>query len=196
VASGGLADCYGITRQQTTGFYPTLRDTPNSGYRFILDIGELITLGGLSRGHHDIIIRAGDISGQVANIDEIPVNFFCIEDFVNFDSIGDIEIGEGPTLVGGTVNAHGWALDLDEVSTVQVLIDGVLRANAGYGFPRPGVTLLYPSFPDSLGPGWMYLLDTTTLTNGDHTLGIVVIDELGTPTFIGERHFTVFNPIH
>jgi N-acetylmuramoyl-L-alanine amidase len=196
VATGGLSDCYGITLHQTTGFYPTLRDTPNSGYRFILDIGELITNEGLSRGHHDIIIRAGDISGQIANIDEMPVNFFCIEDFVNFDSIGDIEVGEGPMLVSGTVNAHGWALDLEEGDSVRVLIDGVFRDNASYGFARPGVTLLYPSFPDSLGPGWMYLLDTTTLTNGHHTLGIEVVDELGTATFIGERRFKVFNPIH
>ena len=70
----------------------------------------------------------------------------------------------------------------------------MLKANASYGLPRPGVTQLYPSFPDSFAPGWAYLLDTTTLTNGDHTLGVEVQDELGTRTFIGERHFKVFNP--
>lgn len=196
VNAGGLADCYGLTRHETTGFYPTLPDTPNSGYRFVLDIGELITDLGLSRGAHDIIIRAGDISGQVANIDEIPVNFFCLEDFTNFDSIGDIEIGEGPNLIGGTVNVHGWALDVEGVARVRILVDGVFRANASYGFARPGVTMLHPSFPDSLAPGWAFLLDTTTLTNGNHTVGVVVEDDLGTLTFIGERHFTVFNPVH
>jgi N-acetylmuramoyl-L-alanine amidase len=194
VAAGGLADCYGFTRHETTGFYPTLRDTPNSGYRFVLDIGDLIA-NGLSRGAHDIIIRAGDISGQVSNIDEIPVNFFCLEDFTNFDSFGDIEIGEGPNLVGGTVNVHGWALDLEFVSAVRILVDGVFHATASYGFANPGVTLLYPSFPNSLGPGYAYLLDTTSLSNGNHTLGVEVQDNLGTRTFIGERHFTVFNPL-
>ena len=198
IAAGGLTDCYGITRHETSGFYPTLADTPHSGYRFILDIGDLIVNKGLSIGHHDIIIRAGDISGQQTNIDEIPVNFFCIEDFVNFDSIGDIEIGEGPILVGGTTNIHGWALDIEGVQTVRILIDGVFKANATYGFPRPGVTLLYPSFPDSNLPGFQYLLDTTTLTNGDHTVGVEVVDAIpgvNTRTLIGERHFRVFNPI-
>jgi hypothetical protein len=195
VSAGGLADCYGITRHETTGFYPTLRDTPNSGYRFIIDVGELITDFGLSRGHHDIIIRAGDISGQQTNIDEMPVNFFCIEDFVNFDSIGDLEIGEGPVLVGGTVNIHGWALDIEPVTAVRILIDGVFVANATYGFARPGVTMLYPSFPNSNLPGYQYLLDTTVLTNGEHTVGVEVQDNIGTRTFIGERRFTVFNPV-
>jgi len=193
VAAGGLVDCYGINRHETTGFFPSLPDTPSSGFRFVLDIGELID-GGISRGHHDIIIRAGDISGQQYNIAEIPVNVFCIEDFVNLDSIGDIEVGDAPGIHGGTVNVHGWALDAEGVSTVRILIDGVFKANASYGFARPGVTLLYPSFPNSLAPAWMYLLDTTTLTNGPHTLGVEVRDIPGTPTFIGERHFQVFNP--
>lgn len=194
-AAGGLTDCYGITRHQSTGFFPTLADTPSSGFRFVLDIGKLITDFGLTRGHHDIIIRAGDISGQQWNIDEMPVTFFCVEDFINFDSFGDIEIGDGPNLFGGTVNVHGWALDFEGVAAVRILIDGVFRANATYGFARPGVTALYPSFPNSALPGWMFLLDTTTVTNGEHTLGVEVQDTIGTRTFIGERRLTVFNPV-
>jgi hypothetical protein len=72
----------------------------------------------------------------------------------------------------------------------------VFVANASYGFANPGVTLLHPSFPNSAAPGWAYLLDTRTLTNGNHALGVEVQDNLGTRTFIGERHFTVFNPLH
>jgi hypothetical protein len=198
IAAGGLTDCYGITRHQDSGFFPTLPDTPNSGYRFVLDIGQLITNGGLTIGPHDIIIRAGDISGQQTNIDEIPVNFSCIEDFTNFDSFGDVVVGDGPFLVGGTTNVNGWALDVEGVQTVRILIDGVFVANAAYGFARPGVTQLYPSFPDSNLPGFQYLLDTTQLTNGDHTVGVEVEDSIlgvNTRTLIGERHFRVFNPV-
>jgi N-acetylmuramoyl-L-alanine amidase len=194
VNAGGLADCYGITRHQSTGFFPTLPDTPNSGFRFVLDIGDLITNQGLSLGPHDVIVRVGDLSGQVSNIAEMPVNMFCAEDFTNLTSIGDIEIGDGPDLVGGAVELHGWALDFEGVDLVRLLIDGQFLTNAPYGFARPGVEMLYPSFPDSVFPGWMYLLDTTTLGNGDHRLGVEVVDLLGTATFIGERGFTVFNP--
>jgi N-acetylmuramoyl-L-alanine amidase len=194
VAAGGLTDCYGITQNATTKLYPTLADTPNSGYRFVLDIGEMITTLGLALGQHDIIIRAGDISGQQTNIAEIPVNFYCAEDFTNLDSFGDIVVGEGPFIVSGTVNVNGWALDFEGVSLVRVLVDGIFRANATYGFAKPPTTMLHPSFPNSALPGWQYLLDTTTLTNGDHTLGIEVQDLFGTRTFIGERRFRVLNP--
>jgi len=193
VVAGGLADCYGITRHETTTFYPTLADTPNSGYRFVVDIGDLISNKGLSLGPHDVIIRVGDLAGQQTNIAELPMNFFCLENFTNFDSIGDIEVGDGPKRVSGTVNVHGWALDIEGVVTVRILVDGAFRANATYGFARPGVTMLYPSFPQSAAPGYQYLLDTTALTNGPHTLGVEVQDEIGTRTFIGERHFLVFN---
>jgi N-acetylmuramoyl-L-alanine amidase len=195
VAAGGLADCYGITRHETSTFYPTLADTPNSGYRFLLDLGDLITRLGISEGQHEIIVRSGDTLGQQTNIARIPVNIFCLEDFTNFDSFGDIEVGEGPVLVGGTVNIHGWALDLEAISVVRVLIDGTFVGNASYGFERPGVTMLYPSFPNSAAPGFQFLLDTTTLTNGPHSVVIEVQDVIGTRTVIGERHFKVFNPV-
>ena len=78
---------------------------------------------------------------------------------------------------------------------MRILIDGQFVSNATYGFARPGVTLLYPSFPNSNLPGYQYLLDTTALTNGPHTVGVEVQDNLGTRTLIGERHFQVFNPI-
>lgn len=198
IAAGGLTDCYGITRHETSGFYPTLADTPNAGFRFVVDIGDLLINKGLAVGPHHIIIRAGDISGQQTNIDEITATFFCIEDFTNFDSFGDIEIGEGPVLIGGTVNIHGWALDVEGVQTVRILIDGVFKANATYGFSNPGVTMLYPSFPNSNLPGYQYLLDTTTISNGEHTIGVEVQDTIpgvNTRTLIGQRRFQVFNPV-
>ena len=157
----------------------------------------MITDRGLSIGPHDIIIRAGDISGQQANIDEIPVNFFCIEDFTNFDSFGDFAVGEA-LLVSGTANVKGWALDVEGVQSVRILIDGVHVGDAAYGFSLPAVTMLHPSFPDSLAPGFQFLLDTTQLTNGDHTVGVEVVDAIPgvhTRTLIGERRFRVFNPV-
>jgi hypothetical protein len=121
-----------------------------------------------------------------------------MEDFTNFDSFGDFAVGEGPFLVSGTSNIHGWALDVEGVQRVRVLIDGVFVGDATYGFPMPGVTMLHPSFPDSNQPGFQFLLDTTQLTNGEHTVGIEVEDAIPgvhTRTLIGERRFRVFNPV-
>src|SRR5262249_28001558 len=37
--TGGQTDCYGIRRLDIEKTYPTLKDSPHSGFRFVLDIG-------------------------------------------------------------------------------------------------------------------------------------------------------------
>lgn len=191
-AVGGLTDCYGLPWIETAKLFPTLRDAPNSGWRFALDVGELISSFGLVPGQHVVTIRAGDISGQAANIDEIPVFFSCLEAFPNIDSLGDFVVPPG--LLSGIVLIEGWALDLEGVAEVQIFVDGVMVGVASHGFPRPLVTAMHPGFPESANPGWLFNLDTRMLTNGEHRMQVRVEDEPGQLTLIGERLFTVLNP--
>jgi hypothetical protein len=51
-----------------------------------------------------------------------------------------------------------------------------------------------PGFPDTAFPGWSFVLDTRTLSNEMHDLQVVVIDDAGFSTQIGERTFHVENP--
>jgi hypothetical protein len=189
---GGSVDCYGIRRLDIARIYPGLRDSPHGGFRFVLDIGALVGGGLYGPGHHTLTIRSGDVFGTVRNIAEIPVTFDCAELLDDELSLGSIDVPANGLLYSGVMTATGWALDFQGVNFVTILVDGTPKVFATHGFPRAGVTALYPGFPDN--PGWRAEIDTTQLSNGPHRLQAIVTDDLGNETLIGERNFVVRNP--
>lgn len=193
INKGGLTDCYGFRRLDVAQHFPTLSDSPHSGFRFVLDIGELLNEG-IVQGRHLISIRAGDRSGQVARVAEFPVTFSCDDFFPNEGSFGEVQRPRGGLTYGGVIETIGWALDREGVHAVLIFVDGVFRGDADYGFERPVVTFYYPGFFNSALPGWRFFLDTHELSNGTHMLRAVVRDLGGVTTLIGERSFVVFNP--
>ena len=190
---GGLTDCYGLRRLDITRVHPTLSDSPTSGFRFVIDVGELISSGLYNPGRHTLSIRAGDISGQVATIDEIPVFFSCDTFTGNETAFGEIRRPRNGLIYSGTVPLWGWALDFQGVSEVAIWIDGERFGTALYGLERPWVSMLYPTYPDSAFPGWDFFLDTTQLSDGEHYMQVFVRDDRGQSTLIGERRFVVLN---
>jgi hypothetical protein len=192
--AGGLSNCYGLRRTDLEPIFPYVRDAPHSGFRFVLDVGKLIYDGDYTRGSHKLTIRAGDHADQVVNIDEIFVNFTCDEDIDNEDAFGDIYGPKNGLTYAGTITAQGWALDWEGVNEVVVVVDGEIKGEATFGLSRPGVSSLFPGFPDSAAPGWSFLLDTTKLADGKHDLEILVRDDVGGETYIGKRTFTTYNP--
>lgn len=193
INKGGLSDCYGFRRLDVAQHFPTVSDSPQSGFRFVLDIGQILNEG-IVQGRHLLSIRAGDRSGQVARIAEFPVTFGCDDFFPNEGSFGEVQRPRGGLTYGGIIEAIGWALDREGVDAVLISVDGVLLGDADYGFARPVVTYFYPGFFNSALPGWRFFLDTRDLANGQHTLHAVVRDLGGVTKLIGERSFVVFNP--
>jgi len=190
---GGLTDCYGLERLDVARSYQNISDAVRSGFRFVLDVGDLISRIGYTPGKHVLTIRSGDIAGQVANIAEIPVFFSCDNFTNNRASFGEIRRPRGGLIYQGTVEATGWALDADRVVEVQIHVDGELFGDAEYGFARPMISNLFPGYPDSALPGWRFFLDTTALSDGPHTFQVLVRDLLSELTLIGERSFVVLN---
>jgi N-acetylmuramoyl-L-alanine amidase len=193
--SGGFSDCYGIRRIDIEQVYPSLKDSPHSGFRFVLDIGALIAANAYSQGAHVLTIRSGDHASQVRDIAEIPVTFSCDQNQPNEASVGDIDLPTNGLLYHGTLQTSGWALDWEGVSSVQILVDGHPNGYATLGFVRPDVFAqsYYPGYPNVGNPGWRYALDTTTLQNGEHFIDVVVTDIFGVPTYIGKRRIVVNN---
>jgi len=187
--NGGLTNCYGITRLDIERAFPRLRDAPQSGYRFVLDVGALIDFGYV-RGSHEISVRAGDLANQTAIIDRQVVTFVCDEDTPNERSIGIVRVGNN---VSGTTPVTGWALDWEGVRQVDIYVDGELAGSATYGLTRKFVAALYPGYPDSDFPGYSFDLDTEVYSDGYHHLQVVVTDALGQDTLIGETTFYVDN---
>jgi Bacterial Ig domain len=191
--AGGLTDCYGIRRLDIEQVYPGLKDSPHAGYRFVLDVGVLLSFLGFTPGSHVLTVRAGDHADQVKNIAEIPVTFLCDEDVFNENSFGDIDQPRNGLLYHGTLRATGWALDWEGIQSVQVAVDGTILGNATIGFARPDVPGVYPGYPESLAAGWEFSFDTRTLSNGQHFLDVLVTDDVGAVTYIGKRRFVVNN---
>jgi hypothetical protein len=189
--TGAYTDCYGKRREDIQRQYPFALDTPNAGFRFVIDIGALIA-GGYSEGQHVLTVRAGDLDSQVNNIDALPVDFVCQDTTLDEGSLGAIDlITERKSK--GLIDLTGWALDDDGVAAVRVFVDGLYAGLAAYGFPRPSVTSQYPGYPDSTTPGWLFSLDTRALADGEHVVGAVVVDDDGVQTLIGEVEFLTEN---
>src|SRR2546429_37852 len=58
---------------------------------------------------------------------------------------------------------------------------------------RSTIASVFPGLSNSNGAVGYFYIDTTTLSNGVHTLAWVVYDNAGRGDGIGSRYFTVFN---
>jgi N-acetylmuramoyl-L-alanine amidase len=191
--TGGLTNCYGLRRQDISNIFPQLRDSVHGGFRFVLDVSQLINCGLYSPGHHTLTIRAGDQFGTVREIAEIPVTFSCADFDAGDPSIGSIDVPGAGLLYSGTVQVTGWALDYQGINVVTALVDGVAVGSSGVTLPRPGISALYPGYPNSATPGFKIPMNTRKLSNGQHKLQVIASDSLGSDTLLGEVTFTVAN---
>ena len=104
----------------------------------------------------------------------------------------------GPFL--GTVLFSGYALnDNTRVNSLSVTIDGIPYGTATYGLPAPDGCGTYPGRPNCPSDGWSFPLDTTTLPDGTHSLGIMQNNANGTvytasTTFV-VANYTPINPM-
>jgi len=193
--AGGLTDCYGIRRPDLEQNFPGLKDAPHAGFRFALDVGDLIGRGLYTPGSHQLGIRVGDQFENVTDIASIVVTFTC-RDFTGDDlSIGHVDYPVIGLVYGGVIQASGWAIDLQGVFAVKVYVDGNFITQTRPFLPRPDIRSEYPSYPAVLNSGWLTFIDTTLLSNGIHQLSVVVVDNFFNETFIGKFPITVENPI-
>jgi beta-lactamase superfamily II metal-dependent hydrolase len=107
--------------------------------------------------------------------------------------------GQGAT-VSGFVTNFGWALTSNpkmipvDGSTISVYIDGVMVGHPSYNHFRPDIAAAFPGYANSNGAVGFYQFDSTTLTNGLHTISWTVQDSAGALQGIGSRYFRVQNP--
>lgn len=188
----GPTQCYGLRRFDIEKFFPTLLNAPQSGFRFVMDIGALIDFG-FAEGQHVLTIRSGDVAGTISNVASIPVNFLCDNRIGNEEGFGWIAPIRPLNISDGVLTARGWALDWEGVERVLVYVDGKEEGEATYGRSTPAVARQYPGYPDNPNAGWQISINSTQLSDGRHDLQAVVVDVEGQTTLIGERSFVVDN---
>ncbi len=195
-----MVDCYGYYRPDVEHFYPGFQQAPNVGFNFGVDVGYLVMQKGFLEGAHILQVKAADKEDNITLLREIPIYMECAT--LQFDPVplGYVDDPSNYKIVDGIFPVIGWAIDLDGVQRVQILIDGVTQVDAvrnldyaEYGLSSPDVAAVYPNYANSSRARFRFYLDTTKLSNSEHDLLLQVVDSRGNVRSAGTRRFLVDN---
>ena len=198
--NNALIDCYGYYRPDIEVLYPGFQQVPNVGFQFFVDVGDLITQRGFVEGAHILQIKALDKEDSSSLLKEVPIVMECATANLDPPPIGFIDDPTNYKFIGGVYPVVGWALDLDLVVKVRILIDGVAQIDAvrgvdyaELGFASPDVAVQYPAYPQASNARFRFYLDTTQISNSEHDLLIEVTNGNGNVRSAGTRRFLVDN---
>lgn len=209
-----LTNCYGVNRPDVARNYSGYVNADNAGFLFSFglirnaddptgqiviglptsEFGSFIPAGVTLPGKHTIAIRVGDEEETVAQIAAMSVDILCDQEFGDQPAFGYIDTPTDYQFINGVFEVFGWAVDFQQVQSVQVDVDGHVVGNANYGLNRPDVRTFDPRvFSNNVG--FSFLLDTTRLSDSPHDLVVYVIDRQGNRSEIGRRKFVVNNNV-
>ncbi|PGV51540.1 Ig-like domain-containing protein [Bacillus sp. AFS037270] len=152
---------YGLSRTDVSRAYPAYKNA-NAGYQYTLNTKNL------SNGQHTLTVSETGKSGAKKEVKSL----FTVQNTVQTLPVrGTIDAPVNGATVKGTTLVRGWFLDGSGVAKVEVLVDGKLLAQAQYGLSRTDVARVYPAYKNT-NAGYQYTLDTTNLSNGQHTLTV------------------------
>jgi len=79
----------------------------------------------------------------------------------------------------GVTNLRGWAISINGIDKVELLVDGTFFTNILSAALRPDVGNSFPSYPNSANSGFSMAFNYSNLSPGQHTLTIRAVDTLG-----------------
>jgi hypothetical protein len=190
----GAATLVEGSRPDVAAAFPTHPLRSRAGWGFMVLTNMLPNQG---NGMFTIWAVARDYDGRNAVIGSRRIDVRNSTATLPFGSIDTP--GQGET-VSGTVVNFGWVLTPQpnfipfDGSTIIVYVDGVARGHAEYNHFRTDIASLFPGYVNSDGAVGYFMLDTTTLSNGIHSIEWGVVDSAGNAQGLGSRFFTVLNP--
>ncbi len=206
-------------RPDVQALYPNYPFSSQAGWGYLLLTNELPNNGGAAgpgNGTYKLHAIAHNVTGTAL---DLGAKTITVNNAVATLPFGAIDTpGQGST-VSGTVTNFAWALTPPAVgcpvasqpciipvngSTIFVYVDGISIGNPVYNLARCDVDQLFPGYANSgstncalngtsPGPVGYFMLDTTQLTDGVHTIAWSVTDNAGKAQGIGSRYFTVEN---
>jgi hypothetical protein len=160
----------GTSRSDVCTAYPSRPGCPNVGFTYALDTTKL------TPGAHTLTAVATDSDGTPDS------GSWTVAIQVSAAPTVFIDSPVAGASVGGTVTVSGWAIDnATAIGSVQIKVDGTVVGNASYGLARPDVCAVFPGRPGCPNVGFMYPLNTASLSAGMHTITAVAADTDGTP---------------
>lgn len=174
--------------------YPEYPNNYNAGWGYML-LTNYFPDGG--NGTYTLIAKATDLEGNVVILGTKTItidNAHAVKPFGTIDTPT-----QGGTASGKNFVNFGWALTPQpnsipvDGSTINVIIDGVVKGHPVYNIFRTDVAKLFPGYNNSNGAVGYNYIDTTRLANGIHTIAWTVRDNAGSSDGIGSRYFSVMN---
>ncbi len=136
-------------------------------------------------------------AGVVVELGSHSVTIDNLRSVLPFGTIDTPNMGE---VVSGTRYVNfGWTLTPQpntipfDGSTIMVTIDGAFIGHPTYGQPRSDIDAAFPNYKNTGKAVGYSFIDTTQLTNGLHSIGWTVRDNVGNLQGVGSRVFYVQN---
>lgn len=149
----------------------------NAGYHYALNTRKL------GNGRHSLTVRETGKNGWTNKLTEKVITVSNARGVI-----------DGPTsnqVIKGKYKVTGWFMDANGVAKLEVVVDGKAAGQAVYGDRRLDVKKSFPSYAGD--PGYHYVLDTSKLTNGRHTITVRETGKGGLATTLPVESFTVSN---
>ena len=184
------------SRTDIAGANPTIPRSSRAGWGYLLLTNFLPNQG---NGTFKLYAYADDADGHTTLLGSKTItcaNSTATRPFGAIDTPAQGEVISGSAYANfGWVLSRGPALAYPPHGTVQVVIDGVFGALPSLWTSRPDLTALFPgaTFPGVTNALGVSAIDTTTLSNGVHTIAWVVTADNGQADGVGSRYFTVAN---
>lgn len=152
---------------------------------------------GFGTGTYRLHAIATDANGNSADIGAVTISTDNTHAVLPFGTIDTP--APGATVSGPAYVNFGWALTPQpnmipvDGSTITVFLDNQAVGHPVYGQGRADISALFPGYQNTGKAVGYFMIDTTKLPNGLHTIAWVVSDNAGHSQGIGSRYFTVQN---
>jgi glucose/arabinose dehydrogenase len=181
-------------RPDVAAAYPAYPNSDRAGWGYMLLTNMLPSGGNGSYTLHAFAID-GDGSRTLLGSKTLScTNATATKPFGTLDTPA-----QGQTVSGSAYNVFGWALTPlpaaipTNGSTIQLFVDGSPLGHPSYNLYRSDIATLFPGYANTNGAVGLFVLDTTALPNGLHTIAWSVTDDQGRSDGIGSRYFWVQN---
>lgn len=154
----------GVSRSDVYRIYPKYNNH-TSGYEYMLDTTAF------TAGPHKLKVVVTSNGGDVQQT-ETQIQVLDLPARMSLDEPSPNQA------VSQVQTVRGWALSEQGVSKVEVLVDGSVKGEAQYGLPRADVAKAFPLYNNG-NSGFLYSLNTASLTNGRHTITVRVTGKDG-----------------
>jgi hypothetical protein len=179
---------YGMTRNDVCGgLTPPPPNCPRVGFTANFNSREL------TNGTHVISIRVLDETGRYSVDAQNPVTITVANTEIDPPVAAMASPGANEVLTG-TVKITGYAYSLSGgVARIRIYVDGYPFGEATYGSERPEICAALAEVAACPNIGFEGDLDTRLLSNGPHTILVVVDDARGNRTLVPPGGYTGVN---